>query len=118
MGNRDINKVYRFCRLLHIDSIRNEIEEKIKGYNLDDIKLEQGKFVCTFHKNELSSVILTASLGSIILTKYEGSNVERITVDENLIMINTSVEKRESGIIYFILQKLLLLLSALKMKYY
>ena len=105
MAKSDFNRVYKFCKLLHIDIIKNEIEGKIKGYSLDAMKSENGSFISTFHKGEKDSIILTTSFNSISLTKYNEFSVERITVDENMLMTNISVEKREKGVIYSTLQK-------------
>lgn len=105
MANLNLDKVYKYCKLLHIDIVKDEIEEIIKDYTLEEVKFENGNFVSTFHKGEKNSIILTTSFNNISLTKFNESIVERITIDDNMLMTNVSVEKREKGVIYSILQK-------------
>lgn len=99
------NKVYRFCNLFKYDSLKQEFDEQIINYSLNGIEKKANKYICSFinDKNEHMGVII--ELNSISIMKNSNDRFEKIFIDDNLLMIHRTVEKRTNGVIYSIVEK-------------
>lgn len=100
-----LESAYRFCFLLKIEAIKEEIDSFLVGYSLDDIKLQNGKFECEFSNDSNRKISLTISPREIHLYRYNDNLLSSVTIREDLILRQVDVEKRENGVIYKDLQK-------------
>ncbi len=105
MSNLNINKAYKFCKLLKIECIKQEIEEITKDYTLDKMELKNGEWICSFHKDNGEAIILCISFNNIHLMKYRSNFIERVEIDEKLLLTDRSIDKRENGVVYSVIQK-------------
>ena len=65
-----LETAYKFCFLLKIEAIKEEIDSLLVGYSLDDIKLENGKFECEFSNGKNNTISLSISPREIHLYRY------------------------------------------------
>lgn len=100
-----LESVYRFCALLKIEAIKEEIDSFLVGYSLDDIKLQNGKFECEFSNANNNTISLSISPREIYLNRYNDNVLSSITIREDLILRQVDIEKRENGVIYKEIQK-------------
>ena len=100
----DINRVYKFCKLLNIDIIKFEVNEYIKGSKIKDISLKNDQYIVYFI-NEKSQITLILTSNNIKILKNENNNHSLINIDEQLLLDERSIEKRPKGIIYSKLSK-------------
>lgn len=100
-----LESAYRFCFLLKIEAIKNEIDSFLVGYLLKDIKLQNGKFECEFTNGNNSTISLSISPREIHLYRYNDNVLSSVTVREDQILRQVDVEKRENGVIYKDIQK-------------
>lgn len=103
----DLEKVYKFSKLLKIECIKKEVENFIKDFTIKNIKLNNGSWECSFEngKGEYLSLDIGVTGNTITMSKYKDNLVERVKIDENLIMAHEIIEKRPNGIIYSIINK-------------
>lgn len=101
----DLNNIYRFCKLLKIDSIRAEFDEEISGYSLNSIELENGKWLCSLTSGDDKHITLMIALNKIDIMKSSNNIFEWVNIDENLLLSHRTVDKRKEGIIYSIICK-------------
>ena len=102
---KQLDRAYKFSKLLKIDSIREEIEQNLNGYTLKNVEFKNGEWTCTYTDENDNHLSLTISLINVSLLKSTNNKVERIAVNENLILSHRTIEKREKGLIYSIIEK-------------
>ncbi len=102
---QQLERAYKFSRLLKIDSIREEIEQHLQGYSLKNIKFHNGEWICTYTDKNDNNLSLTTSFNRIGIIKEVGNKIERIAIDEHLILSHKTIEKREKGLVYSDVQK-------------
>ena len=56
-----LETAYKFCFLLKIEAIKEEIDSLLVGYSLDDIKLQNGTFECEFSNGKNNTISLSIS---------------------------------------------------------
>ena len=100
-----LEMAYRFCFLLKIEAIKEEIDSFLVGYSLDDIKLQNGTFECEFSNDNNNTISLSISPKEIHLYRYNDNVLSSITIREDQILRQVDVEKRENGVIYKEIQK-------------
>ena len=100
-----LETAYRFCFLLKIEAIKEEIDSFLVGYSLDDIKLQNGKFECEFSNANNNTISLSTSPREIHLYRYNDNVLSSVTIREDQILRQVDVEKRENGVIYKDIQK-------------
>jgi len=101
----NINRIYRFCDLLKEEVIKQEIEEIAKGYTLKSIDKNDIKFTCILKNDNDEIIKLLIGKNEIRVIKKEKYSFEYMVIDENLLLINRTIEKRPKGFIYSILEK-------------
>lgn len=102
---KQLDRAYKFSKLLKNDCIREEIEHNLKGYSLKNMEFEDEKWICSYIDENDNHLSLTISFNNVELMKSTNNKIERIAVDENLILIHRTVDKREKGLIYSIIEK-------------
>ncbi len=100
-----LESAYKFCFLLKIEAIKEEIDSFLNGYSLEDIKLENGKFECQFSNDKNNTISLSISPREIHLYRYNDNVLSSVTIREDQILRQVDVEKRENGVIYKEIQK-------------
>lgn len=100
-----LETAYRFCFLLKIQAIKEEIDSFLVGYSLNDIKLEKGTFECEFSNDKNCTISLSISPREIHLYRYNDNLLSSVTIREAQILRQVDVEKRENGVIYKEIQK-------------
>lgn len=100
-----LESAYRFCFLLLNEAIKEEIDNCLVGYSLDDIKLQNGKFECEFFGKNNSTISLSLSQKEIQLYRYKDNKLSSITIKEDQILRQVDVERRPDGIIFTELHK-------------
>ena len=102
-----LKKVYNYSKILQIECIKKEIEEFIKGYNIKNIKLNGGIFECSFENSDgdYLGINFKNQINAITMCKYTNNLIERVTINENLLMTHKIIEKRPNGILYSIINK-------------
>lgn len=102
-----LKKVYNYSKILQIECIKKEIEEFIKGYNIKNIKLNGGIFECSFENDNGDSLYVNfeTKKDAITMCKYTNNLIERVTINEKLLMTHKIIEKRPNGILYSIINK-------------
>lgn len=103
--NNQLEKAYSFCVLLKNDAIKEEIENCLIGYSLDNIKFKNGEFNCTFSDEFKNTVILSLRPRMIHLIKYNNNILSSINIMEDQVLGQSNIEKRSNGIIYTEIQK-------------
>ena len=103
--NNQLEKAYSFCVLLKNDAIKEEIENCLIGYSLDNIKFKNGEFNCTFSDEFKNTIILSLRPRMIHLIKYNNNILSSINIMEDQVLGQSSIEKRSNGIIYTEIQK-------------
>lgn len=103
--NNQLEEAYNFCILLKNDAIKEEIENCLIGYSLDDIKFKNGQFECTFSDEFKNTISLSIRPQMIHLIKYNNNILSSITIMEDHILRQSNIEKRSNGIIYTEIQK-------------
>lgn len=101
----ELERAYRFCKLLKIDCIKSEIESHLNGYVIDSIERKNGEWNCSLTDKKNNYITLTISFNKISILKCTDDSAERIAVEEDLLLSHRIVEKRPKGIIYSIIQK-------------
>lgn len=104
-SNLDLNRVYRFCKLLKIDSIKAELDEHINGYSLNDIERKNGEWICSLTSGDDKHITLMIGFNKITILKSSNNTFERISIDETLSLSHRTIEKRSNGIVYSIMKK-------------
>lgn len=102
---KQLDRAYNFSKLLKIDSIREEIEQNLNGYTLKNVELKNGEWTCSYIGENDNHLSLTISFNNVSLLKSTNNKVERIAVNENLILSHRTIDKRENGLIYSIIEK-------------
>lgn len=103
--NLELERAYKFCKLLNVNCIRNEMESNLKGYILDSIERKNGEWNCLLTNEKDNYITLTIAFNKISILKCTTSFAERIIVGEDLLLSHRIVEKRPNGIIYSVINK-------------
>lgn len=100
-------KASNFSELSQKECIKKEIEEFTKGYDIKNVKLNGGIFECSFENDNGDSLYVNFKIkkGAITMCKYTNNLIERVTINENLLMTHKIIEKRPNGILYSIINK-------------
>lgn len=99
------NKIYRFCNLFKYDPIKQEFDEQIKNYSLNNIEKKPNKYICSFANDKDEHIGIIVELNNISIIKNSTSRFEKIFFDDNLLILHRIIEKRTNGIIYSIVEK-------------
>lgn len=105
MSKTTIKKAYKSCNPLKNECIKEEIGTIIKGYTLNSIERQNKEFICSFTKETEETVLLIIKTNSLVLYKNTKNIVEKITVNDQPILIQKKIEKRPNGIIFSDIQK-------------
>ncbi len=99
---RNLETVYRFSKILQIESIRKEVDRLIKGATLKDIKLTGGTWNCTLETKDGDIISLDSAMVEprLIVYKSTQNKLERFYLGPDLIMREDIVERRPNGIIF------------------
>ena len=100
-----LENAHKFCFLLNIEAIKEEIDSFLVGYSLDDIKLQNSSFECQFCNDKNSTISLSISPGEIHLYRYTDNLLSSVTIREDQTLRQIDIEKRENGVIYKEIQK-------------
>jgi len=104
-NNWRLEKAFEFCKILQVESIKNEINDLIKSCTLNDIKLENRTWNCRFSDKNDNYISLNLSRDKIYITKSTDDTKEIIFINDNHESISRKIEKRENGIVYEITKK-------------
>ena len=100
----ELDRAYKFCYLLHIDIIKNELANIIKGFELISGKKNNGGWEFTF-KNELEQLNLYMTHNEISIYRKGVNYYQFINLNKLMLMQEYKVEKREKGIFYQMIKK-------------
>ena len=100
----ELDRAYRFCYLLHIDIIKNELANIIKGFELISGKKNNGGWEFTF-KKDLEQLNLYMTHNEISIYRKGVNYYQFINLNKLMLMQEYKVEKREKGIIYQMIKK-------------
>ena len=103
--NIDLSEPYKFCALLNIKCLKNEIEDRLKGYHLSNVLKKNEEFICTFYDDKENKCDLILKSSAIRLLKYCENILERVTINEYLLFEHQILENRPNGVIYTSIQK-------------
>ena len=96
---------YKYCKPLKVACIKNELETQLEGYIFQCIERENDKWIVCFENFSRGRAYLTISLDSFWVLKTTANGIERINLDENLLLTHRLLDKRENGVVYSIIQK-------------
>ena len=102
---KQLDRAYKFSKLLKIDAIREEIEQNLNGYSFKTAELKNSEWLFSYTDKIDDHLSLTISSNNISLLKITDNKVERMAVNENLILSHRTIDKRENGLIYSIIEK-------------
>ena len=102
---KQLDRAYQFSKLLKIDSIKEEIENNLNGYTLENVEFKNGEWTCSYVNENDNHLCLTISLNNISLLKTTDNKVERIAIDQDLTLSHRTIDKRDKGLIYVIIEK-------------
>ena len=111
-----LQMAYKSCLLLKNEAIKEEIENYLFGYSLYNIKLQNSKFECDFLDKNSNKINLSLSPREINLYKQSDNILSCITINEDYILRQADVEKRENGLIYKEIKKHFAISSRFKNK--
>ena len=100
-----LEMAYKYCKPLKVECIKKELETQLEGYTFKSIERETGKWAVFFEKLNGERINLSISLDSFSVLKTTATRIERIVIDENLLLTHRALDKRENGIVYSIIQK-------------
>ena len=100
-----LEMAYKFCSVLKNDAIKEEIDNNLSGYYLDNIELHRGMFECEFLDNNGNSINFSIGTNVIQLYKYENDILSGISVMEDQVLRQVDVEKRSKGVIFTEIEK-------------
>ena len=100
-----LERAYHYCALLGVDPIREEIESHLTGYTLKNVSFKNREWICSYENESGNSICLIISFYYVHLLKSFGNKVERITIDDNLVLEDREIEKKDDSILYSINEK-------------
>jgi len=105
MNNPQLERLYNFCILLKSKVIKEELEQNLKGYKLNNIDLKNGQFVCSFLDDNKNNIVLIVGQNSLHLTKHEGSTTKVMATQKDSVITEEILEKRSNGVILTTIKK-------------
>ncbi len=101
----NLELAYKYCKLLKIECIKKELEAQLEGYTLKSIERKTGEWTVCFENLNGEHIILSISSDSFSLLKITATRIEGIAIDENMLLTNRVIDKRQNGVVYSIIQK-------------
>lgn len=105
MASLDFDKALSFCWFSNILCIKEEIEKYLEGYSLQSIEKHKIEYDCYFNDENDNSITMTIQRDRIGLYIFMNNSVDRILIDENLVLTCKSVVRRQNGVLYSIIKK-------------
>ena len=104
----DVHKLemaYKYCKPLKVECIKKELDTQLEGYAFKSIERQNGEWTACFERPNEAHIMLSISFNKLSIMKNTDSKTERIAIDENLLLTDRVIDKRENGIVYSIIQK-------------
>lgn len=100
-----LEMAYKYCKPLKVECIKKELEAQLEGYTFKSIERETGEWTVCFENLNGEHINLSISLDSFSVLKTTATRIERIAIDGNLLLTHRTLDKRQNGIVYSIIQK-------------
>ena len=100
MTNNQLKKAYSFCFLLKNEAIMEEINNLIKGYNVDSVVFNNDQYVIKFSDKKKNAISMIIDSDSIHVTRNEDNVFSNIAFYDTQVMRQSDIEKRDKGLIY------------------
>lgn len=110
MKNKFLNDIYSFCNLNNLDTLNEEIEKIVEGYEVIDI-VNNGNLIYSLQDKNNNKIILTAAKNGLTIKKDLGNKdfsnfSEYIFIDSSkLILTKKVVESHSDGLVYCVIKK-------------
>ena len=104
----DVHKLemaYKYCKPLKVECIKKELDTQLEGYAFKSIERQNGEWTACFERPNEAHIMLSISLDSFSVLKTTATRIERIAIDGNLLLTYRTLDKRQNGIVYSIIQK-------------
>ncbi len=103
--DKELEMAYKFCKPLRVECIKKELDEKLEGYTFKSIERQNRGYSICFEGPNNAYIMLSIYFDKLSIMKYTDSKVERIVIDDNMLLLDWVIDKRQNGIIYSIIQK-------------
>ncbi len=100
-----LEMAYKCCKPLKVECIKKELEAQLEGYTFKSIERETGEWTVCFENLNGDCINLSILLDSFSVLKTTATRIERITIDEDLLLTHRTLDKRQNGIVYSIIHK-------------
>lgn len=104
-ADKKLEVAYRCCKLLKVECIKRELYSQLEGYIFKSIKRENSEWIVEFKGPKEAHLMLSISFNKLNIMKNTDQKAERIAIDENMLLKERTIDKRENGIVYLVVQK-------------
>ncbi len=103
--DKKLEMAYKCCKPLKVKCIKKELDTQLEGFTFRSIERQNGEWIICFEGSNESHIMLSISFNKLSIMKNTDSKAERIAIDENLLLTDRVIDKRQNGIVYLIIQK-------------
>jgi len=104
-ADKKLEMAYKCCKPLKVECIKIELDAQLEGYTFKSIERQNGEWTVCFEGLNEAHIMLSISFNKLSIMKNNNSKAERIAIDENMLLTDRVIDKRQNGIIYSIIQK-------------
>ena len=103
--DQKLEMAYKYCKLLKVECIKKELDAQLEGYKFENIEWKNSEWTVHYKDQNKAYIILSISFNKFSIMKNTDHQAERISIDENMLLTDRIIDKRQNGVIYSIVQK-------------
>ena len=104
-ADKKLEMAYKCCKPLKVECIKKELDAQLEGYTFKSIERQNGEWTICFEGPNEAHIMLSISFDKFSITKNTDSKTERISIDDNMLLTDRIIDKRQNGVVYSIIQK-------------
>lgn len=104
-ADKKLEMAYKCCKPLKVECIKKELDAQLEDYVFKNIERKNGEWTVCFEGPNEAHIMLSISFNKLSIMKNTDSKAERIAIDENMLLTDRVIDKRQDGIVYSLIQK-------------